>query len=266
MRVYCNALCGMNHRRRARVRTQPYSTNSLHATSILRPSALGHVNFIVPLSEPLVDILNRSIPHPCPLQCASSHHALRQYYVTASAVAPIIGVGPGHLNQCARAYITGVQRFQTLPMRRGQQMELPIAQRFCEETGIIAVRSPPLTVHKTIPWLAASFDMVSVQGGIPIELKYMYSRTPTDTQVCPPYYWIQLQIQMEVADRDMAYFCEYREARGQQEEYFAIFTVERDRAWFAAVYERIQEFWKAVQSARQAVRRTMRPVYPGSGQ
>lgn len=71
--------------------------------------------------------------------------------------------------------------------------------------------------HETYSWLGASPDGITPDG-IMIEIKCPYRRKITG--IPPLYYWIQVQLQLEVCDLDACDFIEYEFAEfGTQEEF-----------------------------------------------
>ena len=252
-------MCGTQARRRARTSSaNPYTNYSIYATSkFIEP--IGTIDYVVPISHDVADVYRRSLPRPCPNRCSDSHHCLRKHYLTASRVAGILQMGYGSPEYILKQYVLDLRVKETPAMCEGRSMEPYILRRFSETTGVLCTHSVPLTVHKELPWLAASFDGLTGFLGEPVEIKYMHTRHPRNDEICPIAYWVQMQIQMEVADKENCYYVEYKPASrmgyNEDAEYFNICVVKRDREWFKGVLPRLQWFWNLVKTHRRLLGR-----------
>ncbi len=100
-----------------------------------------------------------------------------------------------------------------------------IAVRFYKKLYNTDVLEFGLLTHQNYPWLAASPDGIT-PNGIMLEIKCPYSREIKD---CPPiYYWVQMQIQLEVADLDQCHYleCEIKEITKEE------FLIDNDTSTF----------------------------------
>lgn len=120
------------------------------------------------------------------------------------------------------------------------------------ETSIACVYNEGLHISKRFPFIGATFDLLTIHG-IPVEIKLLVSRKPEQYPYMPPMYWVQCQVQMEVADSDMCYYVEFKEATETEPEYFCISTIRRDKEWFDNVAPRLKEFWDQVTELRQSL-------------
>jgi putative phage-type endonuclease len=110
-----------------------------------------------------------------------------------------------------------------------------------------------LVRHKKYTWLGASPDGLCIPiNGLArlLEIKCPKWRKPG---AVPYYYWVQMQIQMEVCDVDFCdYFdCEFIEAdlcnNTVKPASFNKILVNRDSAWFASVIGELENCWKCIQ-------------------
>jgi len=106
--------------------------------------------------------------------------------------------------------VTGISSFQgNVATYWGQKYEPIATQLYSMRTGK-EVLEFGLIPHKYIDWLAASPDGITPEGRM-LEIKCPYRRKITG--IPPFYYWIQVQLQLEVCDLDVCDFleCEFIE-------------------------------------------------------
>jgi len=107
----------------------------------------------------------------------------------------------------------------------GQTYEPVVTDLYSLETGK-EVLEFGLLIHPEYPWLGASPDGIT-QDGIMIEIKCPFRRKITG--IPPLYYWIQVQLQLEVCDLEYCDFVEYEFTEFlTQEEFFDDDTLEID--------------------------------------
>jgi putative phage-type endonuclease len=118
--------------------------------------------------------------------------------------------------------------------------------------------------HSNILWLGASPDGIMKYGKL-LEIKCVYSRKNINT--IPFYYWIQIQIQMEVCNLDECdlFQCKFLEFDNKfdfdndkstfkgfhQNKYWKLneFTcklIKRDKIWFNQHFKLLEDFWNKV--------------------
>lgn len=147
----------------------------------------------------------------------------------------------------------------------------PLAKRIFERITSTTSSDIGLVYHKQFAWLGASPDGVVSDGRL-LEIKCPYHRKIIHGKI-PYYYWIQVQVQMEVCDFDESYFfqCQFEEAemnfipvpkqdnvyKGTHENgtnwFLRDYTLEiikRDKAWFQKSLPMLQEFWNKIQHYR----------------
>ena len=131
-----------------------------------------------------------------------------------------------------------------------------------------------LLIHDKYPWLGASPDGIGEDGRL-FEAKCKYYRNVSDE--IPLYWWMQIQLQMEVCDLEECdlFQCKFEEYPSKEEylkddnaiekgEYFyqdqtyywklvnyIIHTVPRDRKWFKDSLPKFDRFWKDVSYYRK---------------
>ncbi len=123
-----------------------------------------------------------------------------------------------------------------------------------------------LIIHEKIKWLGASPDGVLPSKKL-LEIKCPFHRHIVSNRV-PYYYWIQVQMQLEVCDFDECYFfqCRFEEndlhSTGHQfsgvhadgtKWYLKKYTmdvIKRDRDWFARSLPLLTQFWQRVEHYR----------------
>ena len=203
-------------------------------------------NFLIPLSTSAYNILKDGFFFPKPVQNEELHHDLRRRYLTASNVAAVLGCNP-YCSQRAvfQKYVLRDSGKDNYFMRQGREYEPFIARKFVQYTQIPCIYNQGLAISKEHPFLGASFDLLTIEG-IPVEIKFMVSRKPTKKELLPFMYWIQCQVQMQVAKAPFCYYVEYKEEKGDEKEYFNIIRLARDDAWFSSVIAKLQTFWHEV--------------------
>lgn len=194
-------------------------------------------------------LFEREIPYA---QRSPEWLALRNQLITASDVSSILECGYGSAYEV-------FQRKKTAVGQVVAQIEQPVEQQtretewgityepyakslFCQKTNL-AVRDVSLIKHKEIPWLAASPDGVIFEGnqlvGL-LEIKCPFKRRIIPGHI-PKYYWIQVQIQMEVCDTDICYFYQWNNVLDD------VMIIHRDRRWFMSIYHQLLEFYNNLQ-------------------
>lgn len=186
-------------------------------------------------------------------------HIVRRLGLTASVCADAIHCGstpywnPGKkIDRYLMAETTLLEKSDLIPSFAGNSATLhgteyepvALAQLACNiEMPIFGVG---LLVHSKHRWLGASPDGVCADGRL-VEIKVPKSRSFAVGDAVMLQYWIQCQIQMEVANTDSMLFQEYRvpssSARARiKEARVNTVLVHRDREWFAAALPLMQSF------------------------
>lgn len=88
----------------------------------------------------------------------------------------------------------------------------PMATRLYEKVKETVVHEFGFMEHETIPFIGASPDGITPDG-VMLEIKCPFKRVPNG--VPPLYYYIQMQLQLEVCDLDMCHYleCEIKEVK-----------------------------------------------------
>jgi putative phage-type endonuclease len=149
----------------------------------------------------------------------------------------------------------------------GEKYEPIAKQVFTKLTGDV-VFDTGLIIHKDIPWLGASPDGVLTSKKL-LEIKCPFHRNIVQGRI-PYYYWIQVQIQLEVCDLSECYFlqCQFEEnyvsspTNGEKfqgkhpngtEWYLKKYTLDsiaRDAEWFGKSLPLLTQFWHKVEHYR----------------
>jgi len=151
----------------------------------------------------------------------------------------------------------------------GERFEPVAREIFTHQTGE-PVEECSLITHDKYRWLGASPDGVLLRTGSMLEIKCPYHRQLTSNKI-PYYYWIQVQIQMEVCDVSECYFfqcsfentlqekaCSSKDYAGRLADgsYWilkkhTLNVIKRDKAWFNSVIGRLEAFWEKVKHYRE---------------
>ena len=135
----------------------------------------------------------------------------------------------------------------------------PIAKKFYQNKTNNFIYESNLVIHKDYPWLVASPDGF-VSNDRLIEIKCYYNNYIKNN--IPIYYWIQMQIQMEVCNIDNCDFVEAIFKTYSKEEFqkdtiypngltenvywklidFKITPVKRNRKWFEINFPKLKIF------------------------
>lgn len=126
----------------------------------------------------------------------------------------------------------------------GSKYEWEAAEAYMAATGRSAV-TLGLVAHPVYRWLGASPDLVTYCGRV-VEIKVPLRRRFEEGQPIPPYYWAQMQIQMEILDLDVCDFVQYRAST----KHIRIDCVPRDKQWFAASVKSLSSFMGKVLDVR----------------
>lgn len=150
----------------------------------------------------------------------------------------------------------------------------PIARRVYETISKDKVHECGLLIHPEYPWLGASPDGIRKCGWL-LEIKCLYNRKQV-TEL-PVYYWVQIQIQLQVTGMKMAelFQCKFIELKDEEE--FKVATVgythkgcdsykgkkfywvlddfgnkaiHRDDEWFYKQIPILKQFWKDFMKCR----------------
>lgn len=258
--IFCSPECALRNRMAAAPhprRSRPYINLKASASyqSFGDNPAIA-TNFLVPVSYAAGHVIRRSLLSPKPLHNETAHHKLRAQYLTASNIAAVLGANPYRSPlSVLRSYVNPhAQRKGNMFTRRGRDMEPFIANKFVEATAIPCIYDQGMCVSAHHPFIGATFDLLTV-AGIPVEIKCLVSRQPGPiTELAPFMYWVQCQVQMEVANAPYCYYVEYKEESGPEPEYFSIVRIDRDLPWFTRILPILQAFWAEVCELRSKLK------------
>lgn len=152
-------------------------------------------------------------------QRTEAWYALRKSMITASDWAAVLGKGKSSskndvvLKKCGQ----GVPFRGNIFTEWGVKYE-PVATRLYELRNKLTIHEFGVLRHPKYSFLGASPDGIS-PFGVMLEIKCPYTRKITG--VVPPYYWVQIQGQLEVCDLQYCDFleCQIEEYMGGIDEY-----------------------------------------------
>lgn len=167
--------------------------------------------------------------------------------------------------KCSPAASIEVQTTES--MIWGEQFE-PVAKQIYEQLNGTHIFDVGLIIHQKFNWLGASPDGLLMSKRL-IEIKCPKHRKIVKDKI-PVYYWIQMQIQMEVCNADACHFfqCSFEQSdkpfenetsfSGQMPDstkYYRLIKhddqlVMRDKQWFERILPELEKFWADVQHYR----------------
>ena len=136
----------------------------------------------------------------------------------------------------------------------------PVAKKLFEDIKSCSVRDLGLLWHKSIPWLGASPDGIFEHNNFVNLLEIKCPISKHIGEEIPEEYWVQCQIQMEVADieQTILFCCKFSRTILSNEYLDSIlykcpnnswfcnetkeFIVKRDRKWFSKIYKKLETF------------------------
>lgn len=128
-------------------------------------------------------------------------------------------------------------------MSRGKALEPIALEAFENETGLTMF--PMVFKHDTISWMSASFDGVSLDRKVILEIKCPGKKDHHFVDVnkmVPVKYRSQIQHQIEVSGLDFAYYYSFDGEKG------VIIEVKRDQEFIEKMLEKELEFWHCLQT------------------
>jgi putative phage-type endonuclease len=172
----------------------------------------------------------------------------RKKMITATNVASILKKSPWQSYDQLFKRKTGQKKptARNIAMSHGLFYEPEALRVFTLVTGIELYQGDiGLMVHREFDWVGASPDAVAKYFPWLIEIK-----CPSSAKIkhkCPPYYYTQIQLQLEVCDLERCYLVQYLPpnmplSRG----HIDILCVERDPSWWTDTFPEMNKFWKKV--------------------
>ena len=199
-------------------------------------------------------------------QGSTSWKQARTKIITATNASIILNMNPFESkHNLLKKKIKGtIDIINNKAVNHGQFFE-DIGKKIYEKRTKYKIFTPGLIIHPKYKWIGASPDGI-VEDSHLVEFKCYYSKEITD--YIPIYYWIQMQIQMEVCNYDK---CDYVECifkkYNDKKEYrqdtiwpkgihngvywrlydFKITRVARDKLWFRTYYNQFFDFYKLIE-------------------
>ncbi len=166
----------------------------------------------------------------------------RSSHICASEAAVLLGLSPYKtIEQLYREKTQGFEQAPNAYMLRGVELEPIALKKFEEETGLVMF--PMVGENEKIPWMAASFDGVTICHDAIVEIKCNGKKNHSLALKgeIPQYYNAQLQHQISVSGLDFSYYYSFDGQNG------VILEVKRDQAFIDIMLEKEFEFWQLLQ-------------------
>lgn len=172
----------------------------------------------------------------------------RKCMITATNVASILNKSPWQSRAVLFKRKTGQKEptQRNFAMNHGIYYEPEALRVFTLVTGIELYQgSIGLLEHRDFDWIGATPDGVCLYYPWLIEIKCPQKRPLVHK--CPPYYYTQIQLQLEVCDMNRCYLVQYSPpnlplSKGEID----ILRVDRDRDWWTLVLPSLSRFWNEV--------------------
>jgi putative phage-type endonuclease len=209
------------------------------------------------------------------LQGTDEWHNIRKGMITATDVSAILDSNPFmNIYQLYDKKMYNQNKIDNENTRHGIFFEQIAIDIYKQQTRYV-VHPVGLIQHATIPFLGASPDGIVNNGERLIEIKCPRKRKITEN--VPDYYWIQVQIQLEVCNIELCDYVEcefsiyesdddynndtsdsikgYTDDKYWKLEKISIKQIKRYREWFKTSFPKIKEFWYSIQPAPNNKRR-----------
>tara|TARA_B110000971_G_scaffold34965_1_gene32870 strand:+ start:28925 stop:31087 length:2163 start_codon:yes stop_codon:yes gene_type:complete len=182
----------------------------------------------------IIKMMNNKIKQRTP-----EWYTLRKKMITASNVASILGYNPYDSKVSILKKKVNNVSISNAAMAHGVKYE-PLAIKEYEKKNKCTVDEVGLLVHPTYNWLGASPDGFIISTDKLLEIKCVYTR---DIHIVPYYYWIQVQIQLEVCNKEVCDFfqCKFEDSKLVDS---TLDIIKRDRDWFVKVLPELKSFQK----------------------
>jgi len=175
----------------------------------------------------------------------------RKNYIGASDAPIIMGVSPYKRSdgRPKTPYILWMEKLDMLPrdqenhaMRYGKEMEQPAREAY--EKMVNDFVSPKVCFHKSINYLMASLDGLSIDGKLAVEIKNANAEDHSlaENKKIPEKYYPQVQQQMACADLDGMHYFSFHKGKG------VIVEVKRNDDYLEEMYSKEKEFWECVEN------------------
>lgn len=171
--------------------------------------------------------------------------ALRKNKIGASDASSILGIGFKTPYQLWLEKMGLSETEQNQAMRRGIDLEPIARQTFIEAMDCIGLKIiPVVALHDSISFMMASFDGLSEDGKIAVEIKCPGKEDHEKAMdgVIPEKYVPQLQHQMEVAGVQSMFYFSYSERSHK------IIEINKDNRYIKDMIEKEKSFWNCMQN------------------
>ena len=179
------------------------------------------------------------------LQGTEAWHEFRRNHLGASDSVIVMGLSPwsNPLKLWREKTGIGDERVYTDAMRRGNELEGEARAIFERDMKVTVL--PLVYEHSSYSWMSASFDGISLDEKIVVEIKCpgVDDHVVAKRGNVPPKYFPQLQHQIEVAGVDSMYYMSYRHDLD-----YEIIEVKRDQAYIDRMLDELKKFWNLIET------------------
>lgn len=180
----------------------------------------------------------------------------RRQMITASHIAPILGISP--FMTAERLFLLKTGRTKpwsgSYASRRGLILEPEALKAYTTATGNELIEEDVgLVTHEKYPFFGASPDGVCKNLPILIEVKCPLRRKITHS--IPKYYYSQVQWQMYCCNLRVCHFVQYRPNSLFEKGVLDILQVEYDPGFIEACLPKINHFWASVTAFYEGIDR-----------
>ena len=182
--------------------------------------------------------------------------AQRENMITASEVGSALGVNKYEKCEKYILHKTGIKKkfFNTKFTQFGIDNEDAVREWYEKEHNQ-KVHEVGLVPHPTLDFIGASPDGVCESGRL-LEIKCPSSKKRIEKEVgkmIPPYYFTQMQLQLECCDMEECDFLEYVAPQFSLdgEAHYYLTVIKRDRKWFSDSMPELTRVWDLICKIRQ---------------
>lgn len=168
--------------------------------------------------------------------------AFRRGKIGASDAPVIMGVSPWSTpHKLWLEKLSFGEKRKTSAMQRGIELEETARDKFEEMTGLFVI--PQVVEHKSIEWMIASLDGITIEKDAIVEIKCSGKEDHASALAgkIPEKYFPQVQHQLEVCELEKAYYFSYNETKS------VVLEVFRDDKYIKKMIQIEADFWNCLQ-------------------
>lgn len=147
--------------------------------------------------------------------------------------------------QCFCEKVTGIRSFSTnAAMNHGLKYEKTALDIYSIHTGNEYSMVGKSIAHPSYDFITGKIDGFVESKDILLEVKCPYNKKMPDEFVVDDFYWIQVQIYMEILNINETHFIEYYRTNDVSSmRYKSIF---RDKKWFEEIFPNIDKYYNEI--------------------